>query len=67
MVMTPLWLPTVRPPGFTPTFTEPRLLPDVDAVPLRVSQALLDEAVHIKVPGPLLEIVRACVPGAAPF
>lgn len=59
MVMTPLWVPTDRPLGFTPTFTEPRLLPDADAALFSVIHALLEEAVHTNVPGPLLEIVRA--------
>ena len=59
MVMAPLWAPTDRPLGFTPTFTDPRLLPDIDVALLRVSHALLDAAVQVNVPGPLLEIVRA--------
>lgn len=67
MVMAPLWAPADRPLGFTPTFTEPRLLPDTDVALLSVSHVLLEEAVHVNVPGPLLEIVRACVAGAAPF
>ena len=59
MVMTPLWAPTVRPLGFTPTFTDPRLLPDADVALLSVSHALFEVAVHVKVPSPLLDIVRA--------
>lgn len=59
MVMIPLCAPTERPLGFTPTFTDPRLLPDTDVALLSVSHALFEEAVHVNVPGPLLEIVRA--------
>lgn len=67
MVMRPLCEPTVSPLGLIPTVTDPRLLPDAEAALLSVSHVLLDEAVQLTVPGPLLETVSVCVVGAEPF
>jgi len=58
MVIRPLCVPTERPAGFTRTLTEPRLVPEVEEVLFNVSQALLDDAVQVRVPGPVLVMVR---------
>lgn len=58
MVIRPLCVPTERPAGFTRTLTEPRLVPEAEEAVFTVSQALLDDAVQVNVPGPVLVMVR---------
>lgn len=58
MVIRPLCVPTERPAGFTRTLTEPRLVPEAEEALFNVSQALLDDAVQVRVPGPVLVMVR---------
>ena len=58
MVIRPVCVPTERPTGFTPTLTEPRLVPEVDVVLFNVSQVLFEDAVQVSVPGPALVTVR---------
>ena len=47
--------------------TDPVLVPDVEAALLRVSQALFEDTVQLKVPLPLLLIESVWALGAAPF
>lgn len=58
MVISPVCVPTERPSGFTRTLTEPRLVPEAEEALFNVSQALLDDAVQVSVPGPVLVMVR---------
>lgn len=58
MVIRPLCVPTERPAGFTRTITEPRSVPEVDVVLFNVSQALLEDAVQVSAPDPVLVMVR---------
>ena len=58
MVIRPLCVPTERPVGFTRTLTEPRLVPEAEEPLFNVSQALLEDAVQVSVPGPVLVTVR---------
>ena len=57
-VIRPVCVPTERPAGFTRTLTEPRLVPEAEEPLFNVSQALLDDAIHVRVPGPVLVMVR---------
>ncbi|HEX7766866.1 MAG TPA: hypothetical protein VF443_09135, partial [Nitrospira sp.] len=58
MVIKPVCVPTERPTGFTPTLTEPKSVPEADVALFNVSQALLENAVQVSVPGPVLVTVR---------
>lgn len=58
MVIRPVCVPTERPAGFTRTLTEPSLVPEVDVALFNVSQALLEDAVQVSIPGPVLVTVR---------
>ena len=67
IVMILLREPTANPFGLTATVIDPRFDPATDDVPLRVSHVLFDEAVHVAVPVPPLEMVRVCAAGGTPF
>lgn len=67
IVMIPLREPTGNPLGLTATFIDPRFEPATDEVPFSVSHVLFDEAVHINVPVPPLEMVKVCIAGVVPF